>query len=50
MRPCYRKSDNKPGMYDLTNGVFYTNAGSGEFIYGPIIKALPKEYVPVEYL
>lgn len=30
--PCYRKSDSKPGMYDLSNNVFYTNAGSGEFL------------------
>jgi len=35
--PCYRKSDMKPGMYDTVNGVFYTNAGSGEFILGPSI-------------
>lgn len=35
--PCYRKSDGKPGMYDVVNGVFYTNAGSGEFILGPSI-------------
>lgn len=40
--PCYRKSDNKPGMYDLcgsicplTNSAFYINAGSGEFLVGP---------------
>ena len=33
--PCYRKSDNKPGMYDLVNNQFYTNAGTGEFIVGP---------------
>lgn len=32
--PCYRKSDHKPGMYDLVNDVFYTNAGTGEFIVG----------------
>ena len=32
--PCYRKSDQKPGMYDLISGEFYTNAGSGEFICG----------------
>lgn len=35
--PCYRKSDGKPGMYDTVNGVFYTNAGSGEFILGPTV-------------
>lgn len=32
--PCYRKSDGEIGMYDLVNGVFYTNAGSGTFIKG----------------
>lgn len=33
--PCYRKSDYKPGLYDLVNDVFYTNVGSGEFYKGP---------------
>lgn len=40
--PCYRKSDNKPGMYDLfgsicplTNSPFYINAGTGDFLVGP---------------
>lgn len=33
--PCYRKSDNKPGMYDLVNNAFYTNSGTGEFLVGP---------------
>ena len=33
--PCYRKSDNVAGMYDLVSGEFYTNAGTGEFIVGP---------------
>ena len=28
-----RLSDNKPGMYDFVNGVFYTNAGNGEFLF-----------------
>ena len=32
--PCYRKSDNKPGMYDLVTRTFLTNAGSGEFTVG----------------
>lgn len=32
--PCYRKSDNVIGLYDLVNGVFYTNAGSGTFLKG----------------
>ena len=32
--PCYRKSDSKPGMYDLVTNTFFTNAGSGEFTVG----------------
>lgn len=33
--PCYRKSDNKPGMYDLVTKQFLVNQGTGEFIVGP---------------
>ena len=33
--PCYRKADNKPGMYDLVTGEFFVNQGEGEFIVGP---------------
>ena len=29
--PCYRKSDNEPGMYDLVSDTFFTNA---EFVVG----------------
>lgn len=47
--PCYRKADNKPGLYDLVEGIFYTNQGTGEFLYGPL-KTLPDEYQQVEYL
>lgn len=32
--PCVRKSDNKPGLYDLIGRQFYTNSGTGEFLYG----------------
>jgi len=32
--PCYRKSDNKPGVYDLNHDVFHTNQGTGEFLVG----------------
>ena len=32
--PCYRKSDNEIGMYDLVNDTFYTNAGTGTFTKG----------------
>lgn len=35
--PAKRKSDNEVGMYDLANGVFYTNAGTGDFIAGDVI-------------
>ena len=32
--PCYRKSDNVIGMYDLVNDTFYTNKGTGVFLKG----------------
>ena len=32
--PCYRKSDNEIGMYDLVSNTFFTNAGTGTFIKG----------------
>jgi len=31
--PVIRTSDNKPGMYDIVNDVFYTNQGTGEFTW-----------------
>jgi len=40
--PCYRKSDNKPGLYDLVNNVFYTNNGTGEFSIGSPINNAPE--------
>ena len=50
--PCYRKSDNVAGLYDLVNGTFYTNAGSGTFtignevIYRPfVLSPLPRGYI-----
>ena len=58
--PCYRKADDVIGLYDLVNGVFYTNAGSGTFTKGndvvPQVKhiikpmALPNTYQRVEYI
>lgn len=33
--PCYRKSDNVIGMYDIVEGTFYTNCGTGQFLAGP---------------
>lgn len=32
--PCYRKSDDEIGMYDIVNDVFYTNTGTGTFQKG----------------
>lgn len=32
--PCYRTSDNAAGLYDLVNGAFYGNSGSGTFSVG----------------
>lgn len=32
--PCYRKSDNVIGMYDLVTNTFFTNAGDGTFLKG----------------
>ena len=33
--PCYRKSDNKIGMYDFVTDTFFTNAGTGSFTCYP---------------
>lgn len=33
--PCYRKSDKKPGMYDIIGKDFYINKGAGDFAVGP---------------
>ena len=32
--PCVRRYDNKPGMYDAVTKKFFTNAGTGEFLWG----------------
>ena len=32
--PCYRKSDNEVGLYDIIGQQFYTNSGSGTFLKG----------------
>lgn len=37
MKPCYRKSDFKTGMYDLVTQSFFPNQGSSEFVLGPNI-------------
>ena len=35
--PAQRDSDGKIGMYDMVSGTFFTNAGSGDFIAGPVV-------------
>lgn len=35
--PCYRKSDNEIGMYDLVSNTFFTNAGTGKFNVGSVV-------------
>ena len=42
--PCKRVSDNVLGMYDLVHGVFYTNAGTGDFISGEINDTIEEIY------
>ena len=32
--PCYRKSDNRAGLYDLVENMFYTYQGSGNLLMG----------------
>jgi hypothetical protein len=32
--PCYRKSDNAGGLYDLVSDKFYGNSGTGSFVLG----------------
>ena len=32
--PCYRKSDDEIGLYDIVRSVFLTNAGTGTFLKG----------------
>ena len=40
--PCYRKSDGKPGMYDLVQERFLTNQGTGTFTVGPDVQRQAK--------
>ena len=49
--PCYRKSDNVIGMYDLVTNTFFTNAGTGVFLKGNSVQEkLPDTYQEVEYI
>ena len=42
--PCLDPSQ-VPGMYDLVNGQFYQNAGSGKFVAGPTKEVTFLEYI-----
>ena len=33
--PCYRKSDNEVGLYDIVTNTFFEHSGDKEFIAGP---------------
>ena len=48
--PCYRKSDNTVGMYDLITNTFLTNSGTGTFVKGIEVAKLPTDYQQVEYI
>ncbi len=43
--PCYRKSDNVVGLYDLVEDKFYVNQGTGNFLKG---NNTPTPETPVE--
>ena len=45
--PCYRKSDNEIGMYDLVSNTFYTNAGTGTFTAGAEIVPTPSKPISI---
>ena len=47
--PCTNPSGTV-GLYDLINGEFYGNAGTGDFIAGPEPVELPDGYTQVEYI
>ena len=44
--PCYRISDRVAGMYDIVNDVFYTNAGTGEFLVGQDVQNEIQQFTP----
>ena len=47
--PCINP-DGIVGLYDLEAGTFYQNAGSGDFLKGPELFALPSGYKQLEYV
>jgi len=46
--PCYRKSDGVIGLYDLVEGKFYSNLGSGNFIKGNDVIPTSTPEAPIE--
>ena len=46
--PCYRKSDNVIGMYDIITDTFHVNKGTDEFLKGDKITGEPSPDNPVE--
>lgn len=49
--PCYRKSDNVIGLYDLVTNTFFTNAGTGTFLKGADVTSVnpsPESPINVE--
>lgn len=47
--PCIDPSG-EAGLYDIVNGAFYGNAGSGSFLSAPVPADLPDGYTQVEYI
>lgn len=47
--PCVDPTGNA-GLYDLVDGKFYGNAGTGVFLAGPPKATLPEGYTQVEYI
>ena len=45
--PCYRKLDNTAGLYDLANGVFYANQGTGVFLMGEVVGKADVNLIPM---
>ena len=47
--PCIDPSG-EAGLYDIVNGAFYGNEGTGAFLAGPQVVALPDGYKQLEYI
>lgn len=45
--PCVN-ADGKAGLYDMVNGLFYTNAGTGNFVLGVIVHMPNGMYIGVD--